>query len=210
MDKLLEISEFLQKGRRKQVVKLVQEALNEGITAGEILNNALLHGMNIVGDKFKKEEVFVPEVLVAARCMSEGIEVLKPHLQEGETNKLGKAVIGTVKGDKHDIGKNLVKIMLEGKGIEVIDLGIDVTAETFIEKAKEENVDIICCSALLTTTMDEMEKVVRLVKEENLDVKVMIGGAPVNQDFCDVIGADYYTDDAASASDVAKAILEGK
>ena len=210
MDKLLEISEFLQKGRRKQVVKLVQEALNEGITAGEILNNALLHGMNIVGDKFKKEEVFVPEVLVAARCMSEGIEVLKPHLQEGETNKLGKAVIGTVKGDKHDIGKNLVKIMLEGKGIEVIDLGIDVTAETFIEKAKEENVDIICCSALLTTTMDEMEKVVRLVKEENLDVKVMIGGAPVNQDFCDAIGADYYTDDAASASDVAKAILEGK
>ena len=210
MDKLLEISEFLQKGRRKQVVKLVQEALDEGISAGDILNNALLHGMNIVGDKFKKEEVFVPEVLVAARCMSEGIEVLKPHLQEGETNKLGKAVIGTVKGDKHDIGKNLVKIMLEGKGIEVIDLGIDVTAETFIEKAKEENVDIICCSALLTTTMDEMEKVVRLVKEENLDVKVMIGGAPVNQDFCDAIGADYYTDDAASASDVAKAILEGK
>ena len=152
----------------------------------------------------------LPEVLVAARCMSEGIEVLKPHLQEGETNTLGKAVIGTVKGDKHDIGKNLVKIMLEGKGVEVIDLGIDVTAETFIEKAKEENVDIICCSALLTTTMDEMEKVVRLVKEENLDVKVMIGGAPVNQDFCDAIGADYYTDDAASASDVAKAILEGK
>lgn len=210
MDKLLEISEFLQKGRRKQVVKLVQEALDEGVSAGDILNNALLHGMNIVGEKFKNEEVFVPEVLVAARCMTEGIELLKPHLQEGETNILGKAVIGTVKGDKHDIGKNLVKIMLEGKGIEVIDLGIDVSAETFIEKAKEENVDIICCSALLTTTMDEMEKVVKLVKEHNLDVKVMIGGAPVNQDFCDAIGADYYTDDAASASDVAKAILEGK
>ncbi len=210
MDKLLEISEFLQKGRRKQVVKLVQEALDEGVPAGDILNNALLHGMNIIGEKFKNEEVFVPEVLVAARCMSEGIELLKPHLQEGETNKLGKAVIGTVKGDKHDIGKNLVKIMLEGKGIDVIDLGIDVPAETFIEKAKEENVDIICCSALLTTTMDEMEKVVKLVKEHNLDVKVMIGGAPVNQQFCDAIGADYYTDDAATASDVAKAILEGK
>lgn len=210
MDKLLEISEFLQKGRRKQVVKLVQEALDEGVAAGDILNNALLHGMNIVGEKFKNEEVYVPEVLVAARCMTEGIEVLKPFLQEGETNKLGKAVIGTVKGDKHDIGKNLVKIMLEGKGIEVIDLGIDVPAETFIEKAKEENVDIICCSALLTTTMDEMEKVVKLVKEENLNVKVMIGGAPVNQQFCDAIGADYYTDDAASASDVAKTILEGK
>lgn len=210
MDKLLEISEFLQKGRRKQVVKLVQEALDEGVPAGDILNNALLHGMNIIGEKFKNEEVFVPEVLVAARCMSEGIELLKPHLQDGETNKLGKAVIGTVKGDKHDIGKNLVKIMLEGKGIDVIDLGIDVPAETFIEKAKEENVDIICCSALLTTTMDEMEKVVKLVKEHNLDVKVMIGGAPVNQQFCDAIGADYYTDDAATASDVAKAILEGK
>lgn len=210
MEKLLEISEFLQKGRRKQVVKLVQEALDEGVSAGVILNDALLHGMNIVGEKFKNEEVFVPEVLVAARCMSEGIEILKPYLQEGETNKLGKAVIGTVKGDKHDIGKNLVKIMLEGKGIDVIDLGIDVSAETFIEKAKEENVDIICCSALLTTTMDEMEKVVRLVKEHNLDVKVMIGGAPVNQEFCDAIGADYYTDDAATASDVAKAILEGK
>lgn len=210
MEKLLEISEFLQKGRRKQVVKLVQEALDEGVSAGVILNDALLHGMNIVGEKFKNEEVFVPEVLVAARSMTEGIEVLKPHLQGEETKKLGKAVIGTVKGDKHDIGKNLVKIMLEGKGIEVIDLGIDVPAETFVEKAKEENVDIICCSALLTTTMDVMEQVVKLVKEQNLDVKVMIGGAPVNQQFCDAIGADYYTDDAATASDVAKAILEGK
>ena len=210
MDKLLEISEMLQKGRAKGVVKLVKEALEEGVSAADILNNGLLAGMNIVGDKFKKEEVFVPEVLVAARAMSKGIEELTPYLQAGDTNKLGKAVIGTVKGDLHDIGKNLVKIMLEGKGIDVIDLGTDVTAERFIETAKTENVDIICCSALLTTTMDEMEKVVKLVKAENLDVKVMIGGAPVNQEFCDAIGADYYTDDAATASDVAKAILEGK
>ena len=210
MDKILEISEMLQKGRAKAVVKLVKEALEEGIPAQDILNNGLLAGMNIVGDLFKREEVFVPEVLVAARAMSKGIEELKPFLQDSESTSLGKAVIGTVKGDQHDIGKNLVKIMLEGKGIEVIDLGIDVAAEEFIEKAKEENVDIICCSALLTTTMDEMEKVVKLVKEHNLDVKVMIGGAPVNQEFCDAIGADYYTDDAATASDVAKAILEGK
>ena len=210
MDKLLEISTSLQNLRRKQVVKLVNEAIEEGVSASDILNNGLLHGMNVIGEQFKNEEVFVPEVLIAARCMSEGIELLRPHLQEGDVNKLGKAVIGTVKGDKHDIGKNLVKIMLEGKGIEVIDLGIDVPAETFISSAKENNVDIICCSSLLTTTMGEMERVVKLVKEENLDVKVMIGGAPVNQQFCDAIGADYYTDDAATASDVAKAILEGK
>ncbi len=210
MDKLLEISEMLQKGRAKAVVKLVKEALEEGVPAQDILNNGLLAGMNIVGDLFKKEEVFVPEVLVAARAMSKGIEELQPYLQDGETNNLGTAIIGTVKGDLHDIGKNLVKIMLEGKGIEVVDLGTDVTAEAFVEKAKEVNADIICCSALLTTTMDEMEKVVKLVREENLDVKIMIGGAPVNQQFCDAIGADYYTDDAATASDVAKAILEGK
>lgn len=210
MDKLLEISTSLQNLRRKQVIKLVNEAIEEGVSASDILNNGLLHGMNIIGEKFKNEEVFVPEVLIAARCMSEGIELLKPHLQDDAVKKLGKAVIGTVKGDKHDIGKNLVKIMLEGKGIEVIDLGIDVPAETFISSAKEHNVDIICCSSLLTTTMGEMERVVKLVKEENLDVKVMIGGAPVNQQFCDTIGADYYTDDAATASDVAKAILEGK
>ena len=210
MDKLLEISEMLQKGRAKAVVKLVKEALEEGVPAQDILNNGLLAGMNIVGDLFKKEEVFVPEVLVAARAMSKGIEELQPYLQDGETNNLGTAIIGTVKGDLHDIGKNLVKIMLEGKGIEVVDLGTDVTAEAFVEKAKEVNADIICCSALLTTTMDEMEKVVKLVREENLDVKIMIGGAPVNQQFCDAIGADYYTSDAATASDVAKAILEGK
>ena len=188
---------------------MVQEALDEGYSAVDILNKALLAGMNIVGEQFKKEEVFVPEVLVAARAMTKGIETLKPYLQGEESTSIGKAVIGTVKGDQHDIGKNLVKIMLEGKGIEVYDLGVEVTAETFIEKAKEYDVDIICCSALLTTTMAEMGKVVELVKAEGLDVKVMIGGAPVNQEFCDQIGADYYTDDAATASDVAKSILVG-
>ncbi len=208
MEKLNEISELLQKGRAKNVAILVQEALDEGIDAKVILSDALLAGMGIVGEKFKKEEVFVPEVLIAARAMNKGVEVLKPYLQDSDSQGKGKAILGTVKGDLHDIGKNLVKIMLEGKGIEVIDLGTDVSAETFIEEAKKNNADIICCSALLTTTMPEMKRVVELVKSENLDVKIMIGGAPVNQDFCDEIGADYYTDDAASAADVAKSILE--
>lgn len=209
MDKLIEISSFLQKGRTKNVITLVQEAIEEGMDAIDILNKGLLSGMNVVGEKFKNEEIFVPEVLVAARAMTKGIEVLKPHLQDEATQGIGTVVIGTVKGDLHDIGKNLVKIMLEGKGIQVIDLGTDVSAETFVEKAIEHHAKIICCSALLTTTMPEMEKVVQLVKEQQLDMKIMIGGAPVNQDYCDQIQADYYTDDAASASDVALSILEG-
>lgn len=208
MEKLEEIKELLQKGRAKNVALLVQESLNEGVDAETILNDALLAGMNIVGEKFKKEEVFVPEVLVAARAMNKGVDILKPYLQDQDTSSKGKAVLGSVKGDLHDIGKNLVKIMLEGKGIEVIDLGTDVSAETFVEEAKKNDVDIICCSALLTTTMSEMKKVVDMVKDENIKVKVMIGGAPVNQEFCDEIGADYYTDDAASAADVAKKIVE--
>lgn len=210
MDKLSEIKELMQQGRAKNVVTLVQEALDEGIEANIILNDALLAGMAIIGDKFKQEEIFVPEVLVAARAMNKGVEVLKPYLQDSSNISKGTAVLGTVKGDLHDIGKNLVRIMMEGKGIDVIDLGTDISAETFIDEAKKNHADIICCSALLTTTMPEMKRVVDLVKAENLDVKVMIGGAPVNQEFCDEIGADYYTDDAASAADVAASILEGR
>ena len=210
MDKLSEIKELMQQGRAKNVVTLVQEALDEGIEANVILNDALLAGMAIIGDKFKQEEIFVPEVLVAARAMNKGVEVLKPYLQDSSNISKGTAVLGTVKGDLHDIGKNLVRIMMEGKGIDVIDLGTDISAETFIDEAKKNHADIICCSALLTTTMPEMKRVVDLVKAENLDVKAMIGGAPVNQEFCDEIGADYYTDDAASAADVAATILEGR
>lgn len=210
MDKLSEIKELMQQGRAKNVVTLVQEALDEGIEANVILNDALLAGMAIIGDKFKQEEIFVPEVLVAARAMNKGVEVLKPYLQDSSNISKGTAVLGTVKGDLHDIGKNLVRIMMEGKGIDVIDLGTDISAETFIDEAKKNHADIICCSALLTTTMPEMKRVVDLIKAENLDVKVMIGGAPVNQEFCDEIGADYYTDDAASAADVAASILEGR
>jgi corrinoid protein of di/trimethylamine methyltransferase len=207
MDKLAEIETMLKMGRAKVVVKLVQEAIDEGISADTILKDGLLKGMNEVGILFKQEEIFVPEVLIAARAMNKGVEVLKPYLSSTDDHIRGSVVLGTVKGDLHDIGKNLVRIMLEGKGITVYDLGTDVSAERFVDEAIEKNVDIICCSALLTTTMPEMKKVVDLVKEKNLDMRVMIGGAPVTQDYCDEIGADYYTDDAASASDVAAKII---
>lgn len=207
MDKLVEINQMLQKGRAKAVVKLVQEAIEEGIEADLILKEALLKGMNEVGVLFKEEEIFVPEVLVAARAMNKGVEVLKPYLKQDDNQVKGSVVLGTVKGDLHDIGKNLVRIMIEGKGIVVYDLGTDVPAEKFVEEALDKQVDIICCSALLTTTMPEMKKVVDIVKERELDIKVMIGGAPVTQDYCEEIGADYYTDDATSASEVAAQII---
>lgn len=200
-----EISMFLQRGRAPKVKELVMQAIEEGVEAKTILEEGLLSAMSIVGDKFKRNEVFVPEVLVAARAMNAGVEVLRPYLVAAGVTTKGKAVIGTVKGDLHDIGKNLVKMMLEGKGLEVIDLGVDVSAEIFVEKAIEYNVDVICCSALLTTTMDEMKNVVEVAQEKGVrdKVKIMIGGAPVTQSFCDSIGADYYTSDAASAAEVA-------
>lgn len=205
MSILVEMSEFLQKGRAKNVKELVAKAIEEGIEPGVILSDGLLSGMSVIGEKFKKNEVFVPEVLVAARAMNAGIELLRPYLVASGVEPKGTVVIGTVKGDLHDIGKNIVKMMLEGKGLNVIDLGVDVSAETFVEKAKEHNADIICCSALLTTTMNEMETVVEKAKEAGIrdQVKIMIGGAPVSQEFCDKIGADCYTVDAASASDMA-------
>ena len=202
---LAQISELLQRGRAPKVKESVQQALEEGIDPKEILEQGLLSGMSIIGEKFKNNEVFVPEVLIAARAMNAGIEVLKPHLVAAGVESKGTAVIGTVKGDLHDIGKNLVKMMLEGKGLRVVDLGVDVSAEQFISAAKENDADLICCSALLTTTMGEMKNVVEAVKAEGLGnrVKVMVGGAPVTQNFCDSIGADCYTPDAASAADAA-------
>jgi len=200
-----DISEQLQKGKKKKVVELCQQALDEGMTAGEILNNGLLAGMDVVGAKFKANEIFVPQVLVAARAMNAGAELLKPHLQAGEATNAGKVCIGTVKGDLHDIGKNLVIMMFEGKGFEVIDLGVDVAPETFIQTAIDENCDIIACSALLTTTMPIMADVVKGAEEAGIrdKVKIMIGGAPVTQDFCDQIGADAFTQDATSAAEKA-------
>lgn len=205
MSILVEMSEFLQKGRSAKVKELVALALEQGINPETILEEGLLSGMSIIGEKFKKNEVFVPEVLVSARAMNAGVELLRPHLIAAGVEAKGVAVIGTVKGDLHDIGKNIVKMMLEGKGLTVIDLGVDVPAEVFIQKAIEHNAKVICCSALLTTTMDEMKVVVDKAIEAGIrdKVKIMIGGAPITEKFCDQIGADKYTSDAASAADAA-------
>ena len=202
---LTEICENLQKGKAKIVKSLTEQALSEGIAAEAILNDGLLAGMNVIGEKFKNNEVYVPEVLVAARAMNMGVEVLKPHLAAEGVQAKGKVCIGTVQGDLHDIGKNLVRMMMEGKGLEVVDLGTDVSPETFVETAINEGCQIICCSALLTTTMDAMERVVKLAEENGIrdKVKIMIGGAPVTEAYREKIGADVYTSDAASAADAA-------
>ena len=211
MSILTEISELLQKGKANEVKELAQKGLDEGLEAKSILEEGLMPGMAIIGDKFKKNEVYVPEVLIAARAMNAGIEILKPHMADSDVNNKGTVVLGTVKGDLHDIGKNLVKIMMEGKGMNVVDLGIDVAPEKFVEAVKENNAEVIACSALLTTTMTEMENVVKALEEAGIrdKVTIMVGGAPVTQSFCDSIGADRYAPDAASAADEAIAACAG-
>jgi corrinoid protein of di/trimethylamine methyltransferase len=203
MSILEEMSEKLQKGKAQEVKELVQKAIDEKIKARTILEEGLMSGMNIIGTKFKNNEVYVPEVLIAARAMNSGIEVLRPLLVSEGVESKGKVVLGTVKGDLHDIGKNLVKMMMEGKGLEVIDLGTDVPADKFIDTAKEQNAKIIACSALLTTTMTEMKNVVDKAVEDGVrdQLTIMIGGAPVTQNFCESIGADLYAPDAASAAE---------
>lgn len=208
-----QICELLQRGRVKDVKKLVEEALEAGMDPKVILNEGLLEGMSIIGGKFKRNEVFVPEVLVAARAMTAGLSVLEPKLVEVGNEPVGKAVIGTVKGDLHDIGKNLVAVMLKGAGFEVVDLGTDVEPEDYIEKAEEVGADIIAMSALLTTTMPEMKEVIDALEEHGLRDKyiVMVGGAPVTANYAEQIGADYFTADAGSAAEAAKrAVLEKK
>ena len=202
---LQQISVKLQAGKARDVKALVQQAIDEGIPAHEILEKGLVAGMNVIGEKFKNNEVFVPEVLVAARAMNMGASLLKPLLAAEGVKATGKVCIGTVKGDLHDIGKNLVKMMLEGKGLEVIDLGTDVAPETFINTARDEHCQLICCSALLTTTMGAMADVVEAAKDAGIrdQVKIMVGGAPVTEAFCKQIGADAYTPDAATAAEVA-------
>ncbi len=202
---LHQISLKLQAGKAKDVKALVQQAIDEGVPAHEILEKGLVAGMNVIGEKFKNNEVFVPEVLVAARAMNMGASLLKPLLAAEGVKATGKVCIGTVKGDLHDIGKNLVKMMLEGKGLEVIDLGTDVAPETFINTARDEHCQLICCSALLTTTMGAMADVVEAAKDAGIrdQVKIMVGGAPVTEAFCKQIGADAYTPDAATAAEVA-------
>ena len=204
-----EMSEYLQKGRAKNVKALVQQALDENMDAKVILNDGLLSGMMIIGEKFKNNEVFVPEVLVAARAMNAGLAILEPKLVEIGNEPVGKAVIGTVQGDLHDIGKNLVVMMLKGAGFEIVDLGVDVDPASYIDKAEEVGADIICMSALLTTTMPKMQDCIDQLKERGLRDKyiVMVGGAPVNESFCEQIGADYHTPDAATCAEVAKKVV---
>ncbi len=202
---LNEISENLQIGKAKIVKELVSKALEDGIDAKTILEEGLISGMNIIGEKFKNNEIYIPEVLVAARALNMGTQVLKPHFGEAGVKSIGRVCIGTVQGDLHDIGKNLVKMMMEGKQLEVIDLGTDVSAEAFVQAAIDNNCQIICCSALLTTTMGVMKEVVDAATAAGIrdKVKIMIGGAPINEEYCKKIGADVYTVDAASAADAA-------
>ena len=208
MSILNDISSLLQQGRAPKVKAAVQQALDEGIPASEILENGLLTGMNVIGQRFKNGEVFVPEVLLSARAMTKGIETLRPLLVADGVEEKGTVVIGTVKGDLHDIGKNLVRMMMEGKGLKVVDLGVDVPADAFLSAAREHNAQVIACSSLLTTTMEEMRSVVEAVhaSEMNGKVRVMIGGAPVTQAFCEQIGADCFTSDAATAAEAALAL----
>ena len=211
MTALKEISNAVEHGKMKIIKEQVPKALEEGYSAKDILD-ALLQGMGIVGDRFTRNEAFVPEVLVSARAMNKGTELIKPYLAQEGSQPIGKACIGTVQGDLHDIGKNIVKLMLESKNIEVIDLGVDVAPETFVQTAIEQNCDLICCSALLTTTMPAMGKVVEAAKEAGIrdNVIIMVGGAPVTQDFCDQIGADAYTEDGNAAAVRAAELLKMK
>ncbi len=209
MSKIQEVAEAVQSGKAKLVGGLVQEALDAGCNPTDILNQGMIDAMGVVGEKFKNGEIFVPEMLVAARAMKKGVEVLKPHLAAGTAGAAGKIILGTVAGDLHDIGKNLVGMMFESAGFEVIDLGVDVPIEKFIETYRENpDTKIIACSALLTTTMPSLEATVKAINESDFrsKVKVMVGGAPITQEFADKIGADAYTPDAASAAQKAKEI----
>ncbi|NMA69314.1 MAG: cobalamin-binding protein [Desulfitobacterium sp.] len=207
MSKILEISNAVEAGKKKVVVQLVKEALEEGLSPMDILNEGMIKAMGNVGEKFKLNEIYVPEMLVAARAMKAGVEVLKPHLGENKGASLGKFIICSVEGDLHDIGKNLVAMMVESTGYEVLDIGVDVSAEKLIAAIKENpDCNLVGLSSLLTTTMPAMKKLVAAIKEAGLDqqVKIMVGGAPITQEFADSIGADAFAADAASAAAKAK------
>ena len=210
MSKIQEIATAVETGKVKLIEGLVQEALDAGEDPNAILDEGMVASMGVVGEKFQANEVFVPEMLVAAKTMKKGVEVLRPHLASGSLGKKGKFIIGTVAGDLHDIGKNLVGLMVESAGFEVIDLGIDVTPEKFVE-ALNNNPDckIVGASALLTTTMEALRKTVEAIHSGGFKgkVKIMVGGAPVTQEFADQIGADAYAPDAASAADVCRAFF---
>lgn len=205
MSKIEELAHAVEIGKSKLVPGLVQEALDEGNAPIDILNKGMIDAMAIVGDKFKRNEIFVPEMLIAAKAMKKGVEVLKPYLAGDNASKVGKMAMGTVAGDLHDIGKNLVAMMIESAGFEVIDLGVDVPAEKFVETLKANpDCKMVGLSALLTTTMDNMEATVKAIKEAGLEVTIMVGGAPITQAFADKIGANAYTANAAAAATKAK------
>ena len=208
MEILKQISENLQRWAAPKVRELVTQSLEENISAEDIMSS-LIDGMNVIGVKFKNNEVYVPEVLIAARAMNAGLDIIRPILEESGVKAIGKVIIGTVAGDLHDIGKNLVKMMMVGAGLEVIDLGVDVTPEKFVAGVKEHSPNIVAMSALLTTTMPSMQKTVEALKAEGLrdSVTVMIGGAPVTDNYAKEIGADSYTPDAATAAEVAKELV---
>ena len=202
------VHDLVVRGKAKLVPAAVQETLDEGVEASKILDT-MISAMDVVGENFKNGTIFVPEMLIAAKAMKKGVEVLKPHLASGAAGALGKVIIGTVAGDLHDIGKNLVAMMIESAGFEVIDLGVDVSAEQFYNAAMENDANIVCCSALLTTTMPALQETVTALNAApwRKDVKVMVGGAPITQEFADKIGADAYTPDAASAAKKAKELV---
>ena len=206
---LQQIADDLYDGKNTEVADLTQQALDAGLTAAEVLNGGLVAGMDRVGVDFKNGDLFVPEVLIAARAMHAGMDILRPLLAESDVPSAGKVVLGTVEGDLHDIGKNLVAMMLEGGGFEVVDLGIDITPEKFVEAVKAEQPDLVGMSTLLTTTMPSIEKTLDALKTAGVrgSIKVMIGGAPVTQEYADKVGADGYAADAASAVDVARALM---
>lgn len=202
-----QLKEMVKTGNAPETVKRVQILLDEGKSPEAIMGEALIPAMDLVGDLFQQGEYFLPEMMVAARAMKQGAEVLKPLMTASEIEPIGKVVIGTVKGDLHDIGKNLVIMSLEGAGFKVIDLGIDVEADTFVQAAKEHSPQVLGISALLSTTMVEMKGTVEAVRASGLDVKIMIGGAPVSQQFCDEIGADFYGYDSVSGRDYARRVI---
>jgi 5-methyltetrahydrofolate--homocysteine methyltransferase len=208
-DILQKIASNLYDGEDEVVAELVQQALDQGMAAGEVLQGGLITGMDEVGRDFKAGDLFVPEVLIAARAMHAGMNVLRPLLAEGDTLSAGRYLIGTVKGDLHDIGKNLVKMMLEGAGFETVDLGTDVDPQAFVDAVRDHQPQLVGMSALLTTTMVQMKAAVEALEEAGLrdSVKIMIGGAPVTDAFAKEIGADAYAPDAASAVDVARGLV---
>ncbi|ABS40595.1 corrinoid protein [Clostridium botulinum] len=206
------LSESVVEMEEEETVELAKECIENNISAYEAIDKGLAHGMNRAGELYEEGEYYIPELLMCSDAMYSGLEVLKPHLKKNDLGKKHKIVIGVIQGDTHDIGKNLVKIMMETEGFEVIDLGRDVPPRDFVDKAKEIEADIICMSTLMTTTMDGMEEVIKLLKEEGIrdKVTVMIGGGPISQNFADKIGADVYTTDASRAAKRAKKIVEEK